>query len=41
MHEKIALEIKKQSVNLGIEIKNHKIIKIDQALNIVVVHLYY
>lgn len=41
MHEKIALEIKQQSVNLGIEIKNHKIIKIDQALNIVVVHLYY
>jgi len=41
MHEKIALEIKQQSVNLGIEIKNHKIIKIDQVLNIVVVHLYY
>ena len=41
IHEKIALEIKQQSVNLGIEIKNHKIIKIDQALNIVVVHLYY
>ena len=41
LHEKIALEIKQQSVNLGIEIKNHKIIKIDQALNIVVVHLYY
>ena len=41
MHKKIALAIKQQSVNLGIEIKNHKIIKIDQALNIVVVHLYY
>jgi hypothetical protein len=41
MQEKIALEIKQQSVNLGIEIKNYKIIKIDQALNIVVVNLYY
>ena len=41
LHEKIALEIKKQSVNLGIKINNHKIIKIDQTLNIVVVHLYY
>lgn len=41
MQEKIATEIKQQSINLGIEIKNHKIIKIDQALNTVVVHLYY
>ena len=37
----IELEIKQQSNNLGIEIKHHKIIKIDQALNIIVVHLYY
>ena len=37
----IEQEIKQQSNNLGIEIKHHKIIKIDQALNIIVVHLYY
>ena len=38
---KIDAEIKQQSINLGVEIKNHKIIKIDQTLNVVVVHLYY
>lgn len=41
LNKKIESEIKQESINLGIKIKNHKIIKIDQALNIVVVHLYY
>ncbi len=37
----IDASIVEQSNNLGVAIKHHKIIKIDQALNIVVVHLYY
>ena len=41
LQKMIEQEINQQSNNLGIEIKHHKIIKIDQALNIIVVHLYY
>jgi len=41
LNEKIKTEIKQQSINLDLDIKNYKIIKIDQALDIVVIHLYY
>lgn len=41
LNQYIEAAIQQESNNLGIEIKNHKIIKIDHTLNSVVVHLYY
>lgn len=41
LHAYISEEVKKQEKNLQVKIKTHKIFKIDQSQNIVVVHLYY